>query len=551
MRYLMAGNLVIHRGTVGLPDAALIPGRLCTLEVPFAESARLPPGVALDDYLADADRPGVDAEARAALDAWRARRGADLHVEGLDLGHVWEVELLAECFLPAARLRAALPPLLGATAPDRLVGVGLEPDLLRLVADAGVEAGVTTVAGAGAAGSTGPIPRAASPAAARIVAAAGLPRRVRGSVLCVPYWHLEPVLTRLALAPRSPRPVAIGSTLPLADPRAMALAAIRGGWLGHPSRQASARSRRRLDTHLARLTPDARGGVDAALDALALALLRRRAGNSLGQLQRARAAFAAGRLKRVLIPYDSPEVVRVLLSAAREAGVPSLLVQHGFDAALNDPDKSVADHVAVWSRSEAEQLARRDLFGVTVTGNPGAAHLASFDPPEHRPGEHAIVLVEYPGRLSTTVRARAGGEHVATALDALAQLNYRRPVIIRPHPADPAPDAYLRLAAAQPGLDVRVDTSTPIEPLLTAAELCVGALSTAALQSAAVGTPTVHLDVAQLPRPWPFGGESGLPRATCAQDLAELLAAEPTARQPALEALGARPDAVEAVLALV
>ena len=82
-------------------------------------------------------------------------------------------------------------------------------------------------------------------------------------------------------------------------------------------------------------------------------------------------------------------------------------------------------------------------------------------------------------------------------------------------------------------------------------------MSTATLQAAALGVPTVLLDVAGVPRPWPFdGGPDALPLATDARGLA---AAADTARRradvagagAAREALGARREAVDDVVALL
>ena len=101
------------------------------------------------------------------------------------------------------------------------------------------------------------------------------------------------------------------------------------------------------------------------------------------------------------------------------------------------------------------------------------------------------------------------------------------------------------------------DRSTLIEDLFADADMCVGALSTASLQAAAVGLPVCVLNVSGVPGPWPLaGGEDGLPQATNAEELAELIpellrrGPGPT-REAALEALGARVDAVENVVGLV
>lgn len=556
----MAGSrhddLVVHKATVGLRDQDMRAGRVLSLEVPFAESARLPAGVALDDYVPDGARAAVDAAAQAQLRAWRDRRAGDLTIDGVDLAHVWEVELLADCFLPLARLRAALPEVLAQLAPRRLLGAGLDPELFALVAAAAREHDLGLAVCDDRGGTTGAVPAAAAPAGARLLAAAGVPSRARGSVLCVPYWHLQPVLERLARPGSGVSPVAWGMVMPLGRARDRARAAWRGGWLGHPSLLARERSRRRISALLDELRPPADGSVDAAVDVLALKLLRQRAPDSLARAEQARRAFAAGRVRLALVPFDSPDEMRILLGAAAEAGIGSLLVQHGFDANLNDPDKLLAGHIAAWSDSERAQLASRTPAPVTVTGNPGVSDLARLPKLRAASSGCSIVLVEYPSRLSTRVRARIGGEHTSAALAGLAAARPGTTAIIRPHPSDPDPQAYARLAAAHPELRVRVDASSSIEALLAGADLCVGALSTATLQAAAVGVPVVFLDTGAIARPWPFCGADGIPRATGAQELAErvrgaLADEEVAGRDAALDVLGVRADAVDRVCELV
>jgi hypothetical protein len=97
---------------------------------------------------------------------------------------------------------------------------------------------------------------------------------------------------------------------------------------------------------------------------------------------------------------------------------------------------------------------------------------------------------------------------------------------------------------------VSVDQTTPIEPLLGTAGLCVGALSTATLQSAALGVPTVFLDVSGIERPWPFDGAAdALPRVTGHDGSLDAVPDPP--RAAAREALGARADATERVAELI
>jgi hypothetical protein len=89
--------------------------------------------------------------------------------------------------------------------------------------------------------------------------------------------------------------------------------------------------------------------------------------------------------------------------------------------------------------------------------------------------------------------------------------------------------------------------------VLASADLCVGALSSATLQGAVLGVPTVFLDVSGAARPWPFDGSEGaLPLARDAAELAELAAtARGGAAGGAAEALGLTGSGKPAVLRLI
>jgi hypothetical protein len=145
--------------------------------------------------------------------------------------------------------------------------------------------------------------------------------------------------------------------------------------------------------------------------------------------------------------------------------------------------------------------------------------------------------------------------HVVTALDGLAAVRPGTRAVIRPHPSDLDPQAYLELAPTRGELEIEVDTSTAIEPLLASGDLCIGSLSTATLQACALGVPTVVLDVAGIARAWPFC-EGALSVGTDADELADAIAAALASREiagldAALDALGVRADATERVVDLV
>jgi hypothetical protein len=250
------------------------------------------------------------------------------------------------------------------------------------------------------------------------------------------------------------------------------------------------------------------------------------------------------------VPFDRPASVAGLVAEARRAGVPSLLMQHGFEQALGVPDKTHVDVAALWAERDRILVQRTSSARPVVTGNPGAEHLA--DGATRAPRRNrTLLLVDYQSRLSARVTERVSQLHLSTALEAVAAARPGSTAVIRPHPASLGAEA----AVPRPsGIEIEVDATTPIEELSGSVDACVGAMSTATLQAAAKGVPVVYLDVAGVPRPWPFDG-SAVPVARGPEELAEALAAA-VARPDViglaemLEALGVRRGATAAVTEL-
>jgi hypothetical protein len=530
-------------------------GRDLVLAVAQQHGADLPHGVALDDFLSPVARIAVDADAHASCQRWRAARARALTLEGVDLTSIWEQEMLAQCFLPAARLLHALPSALRSIGGRRLVIRDLDRGTAGLVRLMGSSLGVTVKSESDTSPTRDPIGR--KPARLiRAVNRTGVPPRVRGEVVCMPYWPMYPAIAALARSPRGLRPVAARLLLPgLGLSRALAVAA-SGGWVGLPDARLCAASRSAVSSAICR----ARAGgseedpTEAAVDAYALETLSRIAGETLAHVWHARRALAGGGVRLGLIPFDSVEHARMLLAVMDAAEIPSLLLQHGWYESPGEPEMSLARYVAIWSERARPSLPDRDPLTVTVTGNPGAAHLAVRTAARPACRGRSIILVDYPGRLSSRAGSRVGMRHVAAALEAVAAVRPRTRAVIRPHPSDLCPDAYLQLRPARGELEVEIDAQTAIEPLLASADLCVGSLSTATLQACALGVPTVVLDIAGIERPWPFC-KGALSVSTQADELAEAIAAVLASREipgceAALDALGVHPDATDRVVDL-
>ena len=192
------------------------------LELEPAHGLLVPLGVALDDHL-DGSRDEVDALARRNFAAWRAT--VPLDFEGLDPADALELELMTRVFMPAPAWRSAS----AGHGRDRYVGGRAPgPGLARVASALAEEAGLAVRHDAVEV----PSRRVRRGLTDRAFSFAGVPGRPRGSVACVSYWHLKPVIARLVA--EGPTPVAAGVILPGLDRRDTLSAFVRGGMLGHP-----------------------------------------------------------------------------------------------------------------------------------------------------------------------------------------------------------------------------------------------------------------------------------------------------------------------------
>ncbi len=239
-------------------------------------------------------------------------------------------------------------------------------------------------------------------------------------------------------------------------------------------------------------------------------------------------ALANGRIEVVAVPFDSLSSVRALLSASRAAGVPSLLIQHGYAPEPHDPDKGQADHTAAWAERDAREVRERHGREATVTGNP-AAPAAAWPLKPRRKGP-TLALVQSPTVFSARWNARVSERFVAGALRAVEEPRPGSEVVLRPHPLEPSPDAFLRLVPEGSSLGARVDVRSPLGDLLQGCDHCIGGVSTATLQAGVAGLQTTFLDATGGELPEPFQREGELAQEELAEALGVTGDATPTRR---------------------
>jgi hypothetical protein len=517
----------------------------------------------VDDRLDTPARRALDEAAQRDLAGWRARCDEALTADGACLPWIHEVELLVDVFHRERRALTGFAHALATGRPAHVEVQGADPDLAQaleaIAAGQGIEIRI---------GEPGPPPRfpigIPVPARGRLTALReqlGAPALLRGDVLLQPPdRHLAGV--RTALARRGHRPVEDVLRGPQPSPRALLGHVAHGGWMAHPGRRERSRARAAHSALLAALPPTLpeAAPVEALQHARARAMLGTCAADTLADVAAARRSVARGRLRAFVTGSGAQGAARILAIAGRESGVPLIEVLHGFSLGLwsvdgrpaSTCDGLVGDRVAAWSAHDVAVLSPHAFGTVVRTGNPAAAEgLRRLGAARGRgSSDYALVLVQAPGWATAVLGTRAPLHHAGAALEGLAAARPELPVVLRPHPLDRT--SFESIA----GGNVRVARGGPLEPLLAGAALVVGSLSTATLESAAAGLPTVLLEPSGAPVEWPFDGSSAIGVARDPGDLAAALrtlgqSADPAAVADAREALGADPNAVDAVVELI
>ncbi len=254
----------------------------------------------------------------------------------------------------------------------------------------------------------------------------------------------------------------------------------------------------------------------------------------------------------VIVPFDHEPAAKALVRAAQRRGVPVICLQHGYEPRKHFHPGEFSDAIGEWTQSDLDALPEAQRRRARVVGNPARGALEA-DVPADRRTQHAVVLVEHHSRLSALIDRRITARHLAIAVNGLALCDRSWRVTVRPHPADSGPE-FRALVGDLGGSEVAVDNVTPILELLGSAELCVGAISTAALQCALTGTRLVMLRLPEVDCLPPLDGSGDVPVAATPEELAAAVEAvvaspSPTGEQELLTALGhGPPDPTGAVL---
>jgi hypothetical protein len=551
----------VYKTSRGLDPATLIPGEDLVLEIDETHGLELAHGVLADDYLDLDARAQIDDACFGLPERWQKACGERFVAQDLWLPWLWESDLVSDAMLPGLSgtlgVRRALRDHRPSTV--RVMHADRRTQHVVAVAAAGTGVRVTSSDASRPPAGAAPRPLSLSRRLRRVVLRSatrfGAPSLLRAdSVLLIAYWPLMPLLDRMLADGRWRPAVALGS-LPT-GPRRSLRAAVRAGWVGLPGPQDRARGRRDARAMIERAVGSAPPAVEVLgvdmgplLFDATLALARERAGADLARLGMLRRVFGRDRVRQVIVPYDIAPDARVVVAVAQEAGVPTLLLQHGayfLRHALHDME--VSDAVALWS--DPRRLPRRLRFRnpPEIVGYPGPLPASRARPAARPPRRTSILVLGYGfDRFTAKMDGRFPLRHYLTAVRAVTRCLPEARVVLRPHPADdPAPTRQILERFAQ--ADLSIDVSGDVLDALNRSDLCIGAPSTATLQAALVGTPVIALNVSGFEWCWPLGGPTRVPIARTEAELVAWLdrwaaGAELPGREDLLTALGAADSA--------
>ena len=284
------------------------------------------------------------------------------------------------------------------------------------------------------------------------------------------------------------------------------------------------------------------------------AALRPRLSDAVLAIETARKAIAALHPRSVYVVDAYDLWAQALVVAAREAGVPSVEVQHGIiqpnhsgylhldgEIAANRTQRSpyspTPDTIAVFGEGAKKALVEDGRFppdAIRVTGSP------NVQAARKRQGERSDIRSRFGLAADAFVVLYFGAphhifpsdiEHLRAFLAACRSLPAIAP-LLRPHPADQGPRRYQAEAAAA-GVEAPVLTEADPFELILASDVVIAFNSTTALDAMALERAVIHINMSGSPDLFRFVEDGGALRASSADELRAAIAdlSSPDARR--------------------
>ncbi|HEY8798149.1 MAG TPA: hypothetical protein VIO85_09825 [Candidatus Dormibacteraeota bacterium] len=275
------------------------------------------------------------------------------------------------------------------------------------------------------------------------------------------------------------------------------------------------------------------------------AALRSRLSDAVLAIETARHAIAVLRPRSVYVVDAYDLWAQALVVAAREAGVPSVEIQHGIiqanhsgylhldgeiaaDRSQLSPYSPTPDVIAVFGEGAKKALVEDGHFpadAIQVTGSP------NIQAARQRQDERSEIRSKLGLRKDAFTVLYFGAphhifpadiEHLRAFLAACRSLPEVAP-LLRPHPADQGPRRYQAEAAAA-GVDAPVLTQADPFELIVASDVVIAFNSTTALDAMALERAVIHINMSGSPDLFRFVEDGGALRATDPEELRAAIA---------------------------
>lgn len=214
----------------------------------------------------------------------------------------------------------------------------------------------------------------------------------------------------------------------------------------------------------------------------------------------------------VLLPFDSAYLQQMVIEAAQQLRIPSIVMLHGLPGTYHrGGSSSRADYLMVWGPAIANKFVQmgKSPEAVFTVGFPGYAiyHPSSR---QRSAAKRTILLLTNPLGNGTALAAEDDSEiYLFYILSTLMDLPGIQ-LLLRPHPSESA-GYYVQFLASHHFTGVRVVARESIARLLDQADLVIGPISTVLIEALAAGVPVMCVNFSKVKYPAPFDGNWDVP----------------------------------------
>lgn len=239
--------------------------------------------------------------------------------------------------------------------------------------------------------------------------------------------------------------------------------------------------------------------------------------------------FERHQVGALVVPFDSPDFARLCVLTARQAKIPTLVVQHGLYAyhEIDNEEFTVGEHACVIGEADAKMVARRqpkvDVHCVGCLQLDFQKNLHAKVHAKVRPrGDFLEILVLTNGMAPTLAASKAidSARYLDGVVRALSRATRPIKVTLKLHPSETRQQFEAVFRLLDPTVDFELAEGWTLPALLPQCDLVISPASTAIAEALALGKPVLRVDLCGERSPPALDEGSGLPISRTSADLA-------------------------------